>query len=122
VPYQPSRFLPIAKDGVKDGDFAMIIGFPGGTSRYASSYQMDDIINYSYPIRIALFRDILGIIDEVSKDNPETAIRLKTRVQGYNNGLKNLTARSLRRDMPAYWPVLIVSTARSDLHAIGIMV
>jgi len=90
VPYQPSRFLPIAKDGVKDGDFAMIIGFPGGTSRYASSYQMDDIINYSYPIRIALFRDILGIIDEVSKDNPETAIRLKTRVQGYNNGLKNL--------------------------------
>lgn len=89
VPYQPSRFLPIAKDGVKDGDFAMIIGFPGKTSRYANSYQMDDIINYSYPTRIALYRDILGIIDEVSKDDPETAIRLKKRVQSYNNRLKN---------------------------------
>lgn len=89
VPYQPSRFLPIAKDGVKDGNFAMIIGFPGRTNRYASSYQMDDLINYSYPVRIALYRDILGIIDDVSKDDPGTAIRLKRRVQGYNNGLKN---------------------------------
>jgi len=89
VPYQSSRFLPISKDGVKDGDFAMIIGFPGRTNRYASSYQMDDLINYSYPTRIALYRDILGIIDDVSKDDPEIAIRLKRRVQGYNNGLKN---------------------------------
>jgi hypothetical protein len=89
VPYQPSQFLPIAKDGVKEGDFAMIIGFPGRTNRHASSYQIDDLINYSYPTRIALYRDILGIIDSVSKDDPEIAIRLKRRVQGYNNGLKN---------------------------------
>ncbi|MCP4568850.1 MAG: S46 family peptidase, partial [FCB group bacterium] len=89
VPFQPSRFLPIAKNGVNDGDFAMIIGFPGRTNRYASSYQMDDLINHSYPRRIALYKDILRIIDDVSKDDPETAIRLKRRVQGYNNGLKN---------------------------------
>lgn len=89
VPYKPSRFLPIAKNGLKEGDFAMIIGFPGRTSRYASSFQVDDLVNYSYPTRIALYRDILGMIDSVSKDDPEIAIRLKRRVQGYNNGLKN---------------------------------
>jgi hypothetical protein len=89
VPYHPDRFLPIAKDGLDEGDFAMIIGFPGKTSRYASSFQVDDLVNYSYPTRIALYRDILGMIDSVSEDDPETAIRLKRRVQGYSNGLKN---------------------------------
>jgi hypothetical protein len=89
VPYHPSRFLPIAKDGVSEGDFTMIIGFPGHTNRYASSYQVDDLINYSYPTRIELYRDILGIIERLSSGDPETAVRLQSRVQGYNNGLKN---------------------------------
>ncbi len=89
IPYQPNRFLPIAQNGTKEGDFAMIIGFPGYTNRYASSYQVDDLVNYSYPTRIALYRDILAIIDSLSHDNPATALRLKSRVQGYNNGLKN---------------------------------
>jgi len=89
VPYKPRVFLPIAKSGVDDGDFTMIIGFPGKTSRYACSHQVEDLMSYSYPSRIALYRDVLSIIGKLSADDPEIAIRLASMDNGINNGLKN---------------------------------
>lgn len=38
VPYRPESWIPVSMDGYKDGDFAMVIGYPGSTSRYLSSY------------------------------------------------------------------------------------
>jgi hypothetical protein len=37
VPYKPMHFLPVSLKGIKEGDFAMIIGFPGRTNRYEFS-------------------------------------------------------------------------------------
>ncbi len=37
VPYKPMHYLPVSLKGVKEGDFAMIIGFPGRTNRYEFS-------------------------------------------------------------------------------------
>jgi hypothetical protein len=41
VPMKSKHHLPISLDGVKKGDFAMIMGYPGGTDRYMSSWQVD---------------------------------------------------------------------------------
>lgn len=38
VPLKPKWFLPVSLKGYKDGDFAMIYGYPGGTNRYETSY------------------------------------------------------------------------------------
>jgi hypothetical protein len=38
IPMVPKHFLPISAKGVKNGDFAMIMGYPGGTDRYLTSY------------------------------------------------------------------------------------
>jgi hypothetical protein len=38
VPLKPKYFLPVSIKGIKDGDFAMIYGYPGGTNRYETSY------------------------------------------------------------------------------------
>jgi hypothetical protein len=37
VPLKPKHFLPVSIKGVKDGDYAMIYGYPGGTNRYETS-------------------------------------------------------------------------------------
>jgi hypothetical protein len=34
VPYKPKHSLPVSLKGVNEGDFAMIMGFPGRTNRY----------------------------------------------------------------------------------------
>lgn len=38
VPFKPRHFLPVSIKGVKDGDFTMIYGYPGGTNRYETSF------------------------------------------------------------------------------------
>src|SRR5246500_5680 len=38
VPLKPKYFLPVSIKGVKDGDYAMIYGYPGGTNRYETSF------------------------------------------------------------------------------------
>ena len=38
VPLKPKYFLPVSIKGLKDGDYAMIYGYPGGTNRYETSY------------------------------------------------------------------------------------
>lgn len=37
-PLKPKHFLPVSLKGIKDGDFAMIYGYPGTTNRYETSY------------------------------------------------------------------------------------
>ncbi len=38
IPLKPKWFLPVSIKGFKDGDYAMIYGYPGGTNRYETSY------------------------------------------------------------------------------------
>lgn len=38
VPLKPKYFLPVSLKPLKDGDYAMIYGYPGGTNRYETSY------------------------------------------------------------------------------------
>ncbi|MBN1504965.1 MAG: S46 family peptidase, partial [Candidatus Eisenbacteria bacterium] len=40
VPYRPKRYLKVSPAGLQDGDLAIVIGFPGGTQRYLTSYAM----------------------------------------------------------------------------------
>ena len=42
VPYHPQSWAPVSMKGYKPGDFAMIMGYPGSTSRYLSSYGIQE--------------------------------------------------------------------------------
>ncbi len=42
VPYHPKSWAPVSLQGYKPGDFAMIMGYPGSTSRYLSSYGIQE--------------------------------------------------------------------------------
>ena len=38
IPYKPKHHLPIQLDGVENGDYTMIFGYPGKTNRYLTSW------------------------------------------------------------------------------------
>ncbi len=42
VPYHPKHWAPVSLQGYQDGDFAMTVGYPGSTSRYLSSYGIQE--------------------------------------------------------------------------------
>lgn len=49
VAYRPKHHLPISLAGVKEGDFAMILGYPGRTNRWMPSEGIEQNVNYAYP-------------------------------------------------------------------------
>lgn len=45
VPLHCANYARIAKDGYRSGDFCMTVGYPGSTSRYLSSWGIDERVN-----------------------------------------------------------------------------
>ena len=52
VPYKAEKWLEVSLDGIKEGDFGMIMGFPGSTERYKTSYEIDYMMEVDNPQRI----------------------------------------------------------------------
>jgi len=49
IAYKPKHHLPVSAKGVKENDFVMIMGYPGTTDRYLTSYGIQNAINYKNP-------------------------------------------------------------------------
>ena len=75
VPMHPKKILKIAQNGVRDGDFAMVIGYPGRTNRYASSYAVEEILHIQNPIQAQFRMDQMKILEKWM--NEEADVRLK---------------------------------------------
>jgi len=45
VPLKPKHHLPVSLDGVKEDDFAMVMGYPGTTDRYLTSFGVEQALN-----------------------------------------------------------------------------
>jgi hypothetical protein len=54
VPLKPKHALPVSLKGVKKGDYAMVIGYPGSTQRYMTSYEVKELMTITNPNRIKI--------------------------------------------------------------------
>ena len=89
VPYTPKHYFPISLAGVQPGDFAMVMGYPGSTARYYTSWQVDERINVSNSLRIK----IRGVRQELMMDDMladrQVRIQYATKYAGSSNYWKN---------------------------------
>lgn len=76
VPLKPKHFLPVSIKGVKENDYAMIFGYPGGTNRYESSFGVALKTSVENPSLVNL-RDVrLKAMFEQMKSNPAVKLKL----------------------------------------------
>jgi hypothetical protein len=76
VPLKPKWYLPVSIKGFKDGDYAMIWGYPGGTNRYESSYGVALSTDINNPTLVKL-RDVrLKYMFEEMKKDPAIKLQL----------------------------------------------
>ena len=76
VPMKPKWFLPVSIKPLKDGDFAMIYGYPGSTNRYETSYGVALSIDINNPTLVKL-RDVrLKYMFEEMKKDPAVKLQL----------------------------------------------
>ncbi|MBI5541608.1 MAG: S46 family peptidase [Bacteroidia bacterium] len=64
IPYQPKQFLPISLKGQEKGDYAMVIGFPGTTERYLTSYGVKEQMEVLNPAAIKIRTKKLELMKE----------------------------------------------------------
>ena len=54
IPLKPKYWLSVSLKDLNKGDYAMILGYPGGTQRYYTSYEVDEILKITNPNRIKI--------------------------------------------------------------------
>ncbi len=65
------------------------MGYPGRTERHQIYSQVKEVAEWYYPRAIRLAQEQLAIIDRLTRQNHELAIKAAGRIQGLNNGLTN---------------------------------
>jgi len=89
VPYHPRKYLAMSKAPLAENDFTMVMGYPGSTKRYRTSYAIDVAVNTTYPANIAMMREILDVIEEEMMRGRDIEIKLANVNKGLNNAYKN---------------------------------
>lgn len=100
VPLKPKHHFKISLKGVEDGDFSMILGYPGGTDRYMTSYGVKEAKNITNPTRIQVRGEKQEIMMEAMKSSEELRIKYTSKYSissnyykysiGQNEGLRRL--------------------------------
>ncbi len=126
-PYMPKHFLPVSLSGVEKGDFAMIMGYPGSTDRYLSSYGVKQELDYRQPSVVKIREARLALMKEDM--NTSDAIRIQyaskyAQVSNYwkyfigqQRGLKRLKVydkKKAQEDELAAW--IATETERKDIY------
>jgi len=85
----PIVWLKVAKTDLKEGDMTFVIGYPGFTTRYRTSNSADWNLNINYPFSIKNYKEIIALLHEVTKDDPEGWLKVASMENGLANVLKN---------------------------------
>jgi hypothetical protein len=88
-PISTPKFLPISLGGVAENDFAMIMGFPGRTNRYATSDQLKMLMEQEYPARVKLNGAVLESYKEAMDKDESIKIKYASKYSRRANGWKN---------------------------------
>ncbi len=94
LPYRPDKFFTVSTEGVKEGDFTFVYGFPGTTQEYVISDAVNYIVERSNPMKIALRTMRLDIIKEASNADTGTRIAYAARQASIANSWKKWQGES----------------------------
>lgn len=74
IPLKPKHSLPISLKGLNEGDYAMVMGFPGRTNRYLTSYGVEQAISLEQPKIVEIRAKKLEIMKKYM--DKDVAVRL----------------------------------------------
>ena len=88
VPYKPKRSLKISMDGMKDGDFTMVFGFPGRTTQYLSAAAVKQVMQVSDPTKIAIRAKALQVLNSFMRKDEHIKIQYAAKYASIENYYK----------------------------------
>ena len=94
VAYQPKHHLPIQLDGVDNGDYTMIFGFPGSTDRYLTSFGVQQALDITNPTTVDIRTEKLAIMKAGMDANKRTKIQYAAKYAQTSNYWKYFIGQS----------------------------
>ncbi|MBC7607800.1 MAG: S46 family peptidase [Burkholderiales bacterium] len=111
VPYTPKHFLPISLDGVNEGDFTLVFGYPGKTTEYLPAVAIAQIVNELNPAKIEIRDKALKVADGFMRKDNAVKIQYASKYAGIANywkkwigetqGLKKSNALTIKKKQEA---------------------
>lgn len=87
-PYRPASFFKISAQGIKEGDFTMIFGYPGTTNEYLPSHAIRQLTEVENPHKIAIRTAKLNVMNEAMDRSELTRIKYAAKAAGVANAWK----------------------------------
>ncbi|CAM1359343.1 Asp/Glu-specific dipeptidyl-peptidase [Tenacibaculum sediminilitoris] len=95
LPYKPKHFLPVSLDGIEEGDFTMVFGFPGRTNEYLPAVAIKHITQEFNPSNIAIREAALKEIDAQMKASDAVRIKYASKQARIANAWKKWIGENL---------------------------
>ncbi len=85
VPLKPKYYLPVSIKNLQKNDFAMILGYPGGTTRYMTSWEVDETMKIVNADRIKIRGIRQDILMKDMMADPKVNIQYASKYSGSSN-------------------------------------
>jgi hypothetical protein len=124
VPYTPKRHLKISMEGVEQGDFTMVMGYPGSTDRFLSSWGIEQALDLHNPSVVEV-RDLklktmkkhmdadLGVRIQYAAKYAQTANYWKYYI-GQSKGLRALDVHSQKQAIEERFAAWVASSPENE--------
>ncbi|HFK5506075.1 S46 family peptidase [Elizabethkingia anophelis] len=89
VPLKPKHHLPISLKGNKPGDFAMIVGYPGTTNRYLTSFGIEQMVSKDYPAWVEASKTAMDVMKKHMDKDDATRLAYASNYASVANYWKN---------------------------------
>ena len=84
-PYKPKHFLPISIDGIEEGDFTLVYGFPYTTNEYLTSYAVKTRMDVTNPAQVKIREAALAVLDKEMRKDEATRLKYASKFAGIAN-------------------------------------
>ncbi len=108
VPYKPKHYFPISLKGYEKGDFTMVLGYPGSTDRYLTSFEVDEVTDIINKNRVEIRTRRQEIMNKYMQVDDKIRIQYASKYSrstnywkysiGQNQGLKRLDVKQKKQN------------------------
>ena len=89
VPLKTPKYLPISLSGPKEGDYAMVMGFPGSTERYLTQSEVRQLMEAENQAMIDMRTVYLDVLKKYMSSSDKIRIQYANKFAGSSNYWKN---------------------------------
>jgi len=87
VPFRPKQFLRVSTKGANPGELVFVAGYPGRTFRLNTYAEVKETVDFTLPRVVKRYGEQIALLEKLSSEDKETALRVSTRLRGLHNTL-----------------------------------